>query len=148
MTSRLQNFIDGAFVDSAATEDIQIVNPADETVVAASPVSTAAEITAAVDVPLSVDVESGYAEAPTRLIEGLLSVGAVGLNIEDTVHSEGGRLREPAEHAEVRGLTSEFEQTLPEPEPESADGQTDQKQPGFASTLRRLLWGVNARSGD
>ena len=30
MTSRLQNFIDGAFVDSAATEDIQIVNPADE----------------------------------------------------------------------------------------------------------------------
>ncbi|MCB0927597.1 MAG: gamma-aminobutyraldehyde dehydrogenase [Mycobacterium sp.] len=49
MTSRLQNFIDGAFVDSAATEDIQIVNPADETVVAASPVSTAAEITAAVD---------------------------------------------------------------------------------------------------
>ncbi|MBB2988750.1 2-methylisocitrate lyase-like PEP mutase family enzyme [Mycolicibacterium iranicum] len=66
-----------------------------------------AQITAAVDVPLSVDIESGYAEAPERLIEGLLSVGAVGLNIEDTVHSEGGRLRSAEEHAElVRGLRS------------------------------------------
>lgn len=62
-----------------------------------------AQITAAVDVPLSVDIESGYAEAPARLIEGLLSVGAVGLNIEDTVHSEGGRLRSSAEHAELVG---------------------------------------------
>ncbi|HJT90547.1 MAG TPA: isocitrate lyase/phosphoenolpyruvate mutase family protein, partial [Mycobacterium sp.] len=30
------------------------------------------QITAAVDVPVSVDIESGYGEAPTRLIEGLL----------------------------------------------------------------------------
>ncbi|ORB30135.1 isocitrate lyase/PEP mutase family protein [Mycolicibacterium parafortuitum] len=62
-----------------------------------------AQITAAVDVPLSVDIESGYGEAPERLIEGLLSVGAVGLNIEDTVHGEGGRLRSSAEHAELVG---------------------------------------------
>lgn len=62
-----------------------------------------AQITAVVDVPLSVDVESGYAEAPGRLIEGLLSVGAVGLNIEDTVHSENKRLRSSAEHAELVG---------------------------------------------
>src|SRR6476661_7246463 len=34
------------------------------------------QITAAVDVPVSVDIESGYAEAPTRLIEGLLDAGA------------------------------------------------------------------------
>jgi 2-methylisocitrate lyase-like PEP mutase family enzyme len=61
------------------------------------------QITAAVDVPVSVDIESGYAQAPTRLIEGLLSVGAVGLNIEDTVHSEGGRLRSASEHAELVG---------------------------------------------
>lgn len=50
------------------------------------------QITAAVDVPVSVDIESGYGETPTRLIEGLLDAGGVGLNIEDTVHSEGGRL--------------------------------------------------------
>jgi 2-methylisocitrate lyase-like PEP mutase family enzyme len=52
---------------------------------------------------VSVDLESGYAEQPTRLITGLLEAGAVGLNIEDTVHSEGGRLRSSAEHAELVG---------------------------------------------
>jgi 2-methylisocitrate lyase-like PEP mutase family enzyme len=62
-----------------------------------------AQITAAVEVPISVDIESGYGEEPTRLIEGLLGVGAVGLNIEDTVHREGGRLRESDEHAELVG---------------------------------------------
>jgi 2-methylisocitrate lyase-like PEP mutase family enzyme len=61
------------------------------------------EITDAVQVPVSVDIESGYGEAPTRLIDGLLGVGAVGLNIEDTVHSEGGRLRSSTEHAELVG---------------------------------------------
>jgi 2-methylisocitrate lyase-like PEP mutase family enzyme len=61
------------------------------------------QITAAVDVPVSVDIESGYGEAPTRLIEGLLDAGGIGLNIEDTVHSEGGRLRSASEHAELVG---------------------------------------------
>jgi 2-methylisocitrate lyase-like PEP mutase family enzyme len=58
-----------------------------------------AQITGAVDVPISVDIESGYGQDPKRLIDGLLSVGAVGLNIEDTVHSEGKRLRAADEHA-------------------------------------------------
>jgi 2-methylisocitrate lyase-like PEP mutase family enzyme len=62
-----------------------------------------AQITGAVDVPISVDVESGYGETPQRLIEGLLSVGAVGLNVEDTVHKEGKRLRSPEEHAALVG---------------------------------------------
>lgn len=62
-----------------------------------------AQITAAVDVPVSVDVESGYGLPARQLIEGLLSVGAVGLNIEDTVHSEGKRLRSAGEHAELVG---------------------------------------------
>jgi 2-methylisocitrate lyase-like PEP mutase family enzyme len=61
------------------------------------------QITAAVDVPVSVDIESGYAESPPLLITGLLEAGAVGLNIEDTVHSEGGRLRSSSEHAELVG---------------------------------------------
>lgn len=64
-----------------------------------------AQITAAVadlgSVPISVDLESGYGLAAERLIEGLVGVGAVGLNIEDTVHSEGGRLRSSGEHAEL-----------------------------------------------
>ena len=58
-----------------------------------------AQITGAVDVPVSVDAESGYGESPARLIDGLLSAGAVGLNIEDTVHKEGKRIRDPEEHA-------------------------------------------------
>lgn len=62
-----------------------------------------AQITAAADVPISVDIESGYAQTPQRLIEGLTEAGAVGLNIEDTVHSEGGRIRDPQEHADLVG---------------------------------------------
>lgn len=62
-----------------------------------------AQITGAVDLPVSVDVESGYGLAPARIVDGLLSVGAVGLNIEDTVHQDGKRLRAPAEHAELIG---------------------------------------------
>ncbi|BBY34027.1 hypothetical protein MMIN_20880 [Mycolicibacter minnesotensis] len=60
----------------------------------------ARQITAVVDVPVSLDIESGYAESPTRLVEGLLDVGVVGCNIEDSVHREGKRLRSSSEHAE------------------------------------------------
>jgi 2-methylisocitrate lyase-like PEP mutase family enzyme len=62
-----------------------------------------AQITGAVDVPVSVDVESGYGESPQRLIDGLLAAGAVGLNLEDTVHKEGKRLRSAEEHAALVG---------------------------------------------
>lgn len=62
-----------------------------------------AQVTASVEVPVSVDIESGYGLEPLQLIDGLLAAGAVGLNIEDTVHSEGKRLRTSAEHAELVG---------------------------------------------
>jgi 2-methylisocitrate lyase-like PEP mutase family enzyme len=62
-----------------------------------------AQITSAVDVPISVDIESGYGESAGRLIDGLLEAGAVGLNIEDSVHKEGRRLRSSGEHAELVG---------------------------------------------
>jgi 2-methylisocitrate lyase-like PEP mutase family enzyme len=66
-------------------------------------VTRVAQITAAVEVPVSVDIESGYGESASRLIGGLLEAGAVGLNIEDTVHREGKRLRSSSEHAEFVG---------------------------------------------
>jgi len=66
-------------------------------------VTRVAQITAAVDVPISVDIESGYGESASRLINGLLEAGAVGLNIEDTVHKDGKRLRSSDEHAELVG---------------------------------------------
>jgi 2-methylisocitrate lyase-like PEP mutase family enzyme len=58
-----------------------------------------ARITASVDVPVSADLESGYGARPGELMARLLDAGAVGVNIEDTVHSEG-RMREPQEHAD------------------------------------------------
>ncbi|MCX4775584.1 isocitrate lyase/PEP mutase family protein [Streptomyces sp. NBC_01264] len=62
-------------------------------------------IIAGVDVPVSVDLEAGYGQEPADLVAGLIEVGGVGLNIEDTVHSEGGRLRSAQEHARyVAGL--------------------------------------------
>ncbi|MCV7258510.1 isocitrate lyase/PEP mutase family protein [Mycobacterium shimoidei] len=60
-----------------------------------------AQITAAVQAPVSVDIESGYGLPAAQLIDGLIGAGAVGLNIEDTVHSEGKRLRSAGEHAEL-----------------------------------------------
>lgn len=63
-----------------------------------------ARIAASVDVPVTADVESGYGAAPAELIDRLLAAGAVGLNVEDTVHGEG-RIREAQEHADyVAGL--------------------------------------------
>jgi 2-methylisocitrate lyase-like PEP mutase family enzyme len=61
------------------------------------------QITAAVDVPVSLDIESGSAESAERMVEGLLAAGVVGCNIEDSVHSEDKRLRSASEHAEFVG---------------------------------------------
>jgi 2-methylisocitrate lyase-like PEP mutase family enzyme len=55
------------------------------------------------DLPVTADMEAGYGTAPAELVERLLEAGAVGLNIEDTVHSEGGRMRSVAEHADYIG---------------------------------------------
>lgn len=57
-------------------------------------------IVTAVDVPVSVDVESGYGMAATELVQRVLETGAVGINIEDTVRRENGRMRDREEHAQ------------------------------------------------
>ena len=56
-------------------------------------------ITAAVDVPVSADVESGYDTPAAELVERVLDAGAAGINVEDTVHSQK-RLRDVQEHAD------------------------------------------------
>lgn len=58
-----------------------------------------ARIAASVDVPVSADLESGYGAEPAALIGRLLDAGAVGINIEDTVHAEE-RMREAEEHGD------------------------------------------------
>jgi 2-methylisocitrate lyase-like PEP mutase family enzyme len=47
-----------------------------------------ARITHSVDVPVTVDAESGYGLAPAELAECLRAAGAVGCNLEDTLHGE------------------------------------------------------------
>jgi 2-methylisocitrate lyase-like PEP mutase family enzyme len=59
-------------------------------------------ITGSVEVPVSADVESGYGTPAAELVERVLDAGAVGINVEDTVHREG-RQRSSAEHAEYIG---------------------------------------------
>jgi 2-methylisocitrate lyase-like PEP mutase family enzyme len=56
-------------------------------------------IAAAVEVPVTADLEAGYGLAPEELVAGLLEAGAVGLNQEDTDHATG-RLKDPNTHAE------------------------------------------------
>lgn len=59
-------------------------------------------ITGAVDVPVTADVESGYDTPAAELVERVLEAGAVGVNVEDTVHSQK-RMREVQEHADYIG---------------------------------------------
>ena len=58
-----------------------------------------ARIAAAVDVPVTADLEAGYGLEPGELVQGLLGAGAVGLNFEDSDHEAGG-LTNPERQAE------------------------------------------------
>lgn len=50
--------------------------------------AASARIINSVDIPVTVDAESGYGLAPTELAECLRAMGAVGCNLEDTLHGE------------------------------------------------------------
>jgi len=50
--------------------------------------AAAARITRSVDVPVTVDAESGYGLAPAELAECLHEAGAAGCNLEDALHGE------------------------------------------------------------
>ncbi|WP_018296219.1 isocitrate lyase/PEP mutase family protein [Corynebacterium lubricantis] len=70
-------------------------------------------IVESVSIPVSVDVESGYGLSPSDLLHRVAETGAVGANIEDTVHVDGGRIRSAEEHAEyiagVRAAADELD---------------------------------------
>lgn len=65
--------------------------------------ASAARIARGVDVPVTVDAESGYGMPPAELVASLRSAGAAGCNLEDTDHAAGGGLRDPGRHAEWLG---------------------------------------------
>ncbi|WP_030676461.1 isocitrate lyase/phosphoenolpyruvate mutase family protein [Streptomyces rimosus] len=61
-----------------------------------------ARIAAAVTVPVTADIESGYGGGPEEVAEtvrGVLAAGAVGVNIEDAAHGGATPLRPAAEQA-------------------------------------------------
>ncbi|MET9897346.1 isocitrate lyase/phosphoenolpyruvate mutase family protein [Streptomyces sp. NPDC006446] len=69
-----------------------------------SALAAVARIAAAVGVPVSADIESGYApdaQGVGDTVRAVLAAGAVGVNIEDALHTEGaGPLRPAGEQAE------------------------------------------------
>ncbi|MER6208415.1 isocitrate lyase/phosphoenolpyruvate mutase family protein [Streptomyces sp. NPDC001642] len=66
-------------------------------------VAAVARIAGSVAVPVSADIESGFAEDPAGVadtVRAVLSAGAVGVNIEDALYGGEGVLRPVAEQAE------------------------------------------------
>ncbi|MFC0553527.1 isocitrate lyase/phosphoenolpyruvate mutase family protein [Planotetraspora thailandica] len=62
-----------------------------------------ARVVAAVDVPVTADIESGYAdhsEGVAETVQGVLAAGAVGVNLEDAHHRGPTPLRPAPEQAE------------------------------------------------
>jgi 2-methylisocitrate lyase-like PEP mutase family enzyme len=58
-----------------------------------------ARIVAAVDVPVTADLERGYGLTPAQIVERLAATGAVGCNLEDSVPGQR-RMVDPGEQAE------------------------------------------------
>jgi 2-methylisocitrate lyase-like PEP mutase family enzyme len=67
--------------------------PADEMLAAA------ARIARSVEVPVTVDAESGYRMSPKDLVDALAHAGAAGCNLEDTDHTTG-RVTDAGRHAD------------------------------------------------
>jgi 2-methylisocitrate lyase-like PEP mutase family enzyme len=62
-----------------------------------------ARVVAAVDLPVSADIEAGYGADPSDVadtVAGVIAAGAVGINIEDAHHSGPQPLRSTGEQAE------------------------------------------------
>jgi 2-methylisocitrate lyase-like PEP mutase family enzyme len=69
------------------------------------------QISSAVDVPVTADLEGGYDLAPGDLVDALLDAGAVGCNIEDTDHATGdGLLDAEARAAYLAGIRAAADQ--------------------------------------
>ena len=61
-----------------------------------------ARVAAAIQVPLTADIEGGFAEGPAGVgetVRAVLAAGAVGINIEDVAPDDAGRLRGVADQS-------------------------------------------------
>ena len=99
-TARL---VEAAGFPVVATSSIAVASvlgfPDGEKAPAAEMFAAAKRIAKAVNIPVTVDAESGYGLSGAELASRLLDAGAVGCNFEDTDHATGG-VRPVAEQAE------------------------------------------------
>jgi 2-methylisocitrate lyase-like PEP mutase family enzyme len=66
--------------------------------------ASAARITRAVSVPVTVDFEAGYGMQPREIVERLIDAGAAGFNFEDSDHANGGLLDAEAQAERIAAL--------------------------------------------
>lgn len=71
--------------------------PDGEAIPADDMLAAIARIAAAVEVPVTADLEAGYGLPADTLVERLVATGAVGLNLEDTLRTGGTSLLGPME---------------------------------------------------
>jgi 2-methylisocitrate lyase-like PEP mutase family enzyme len=81
-----------AVAEALGYEDGEVTPPAEM-------LAAVGRIAAAVELPVTADLEAGYGLSPDELVAGLLEAGAVGLNQEDTDHATAS-LADPDAHAE------------------------------------------------
>lgn len=68
--------------------------------------AAAGRVARAVSVPVTVDAEAGYGMRPRELVDRLLEIGAVGCNLEDTDHRQGGLVDSGAHARWLAGVRS------------------------------------------
>lgn len=88
-----------ALATASAAVTASLGYPDDDTIPPDEMFEAVRRITAAVEVPVTADVEAGYELEPDALVGRLLGAGAVGMNLEDTDHHGHGRFLEAGAQA-------------------------------------------------
>jgi 2-methylisocitrate lyase-like PEP mutase family enzyme len=88
-----------ALATASAAVTAALGYPDDDTIPPDEMFAAIGRIAAAVDVPLTADVEAGYRLEPDELVGRLLRAGAVGMNLEDTDHHGDAEFVDPEVHS-------------------------------------------------
>lgn len=104
VTARIVSQAKGVKALATASHAVSFVHgvPDNEGLTVEQALESARIIAAAVDIPVSVDFEKGYAvdtAGVQRNVARLIEAGAAGLNIEDSLESASGPLRDPEDAA-------------------------------------------------
>ena len=84
----LENYINGEFVASSATETLDLINPVDESVVGRAPVSTKADVDAAVEAAEQAFVSWGKTTPSVRQAALLKLADAIEAHSDELVEAE------------------------------------------------------------